>query len=510
MTPWDYISDTLSQEPSMEEFKKGLSMLTTSGVSYEDMFRQGAEAKQQAQDVAGQYPTPPERGTLGNTRLLGWLANRIGHGIMNPTQTAAKAVETMTPGSEEEAFDTAMNVAPMGVIKPNFRSAQQLQQLRRTMAEEMRSRGPVGQAKMNITEHAPAIEVYPPFGPESHLGYEKYDRTFPYQVGEKEIPDPFDLILRGTPYHGLSYQARDTVADYHKLILSKSQEELQALWNKAPGQYALNLANETGFPNSLHNSQSISNKWGEPAGVSTSFLPTKSGTQFSPDEYIHRLLPLYGGPPTERTVNLMLPEGRETLRNAYSGALGKFFEENPETTERITRHFRESVDNPLYPNPLKRYIGEANESRFLTGKFNQGLSNKLQGMGKRAILYNPQRYDEYEMLMLDPKYALPIDYRMFQEYANPAFSRANRAYESIRSLDEAAATPGVRRGLEQIKEIMSQNHSRLGDIYSERPWQGYINEPTKESILQRIGPDYREQVGNMLNDLRHRNIDILY
>lgn len=273
-----------------------------------------------------------------------------------------------------------------------------------------------------------------------------------------------------------------------------------------PELVMLDTASKYGFPNSLHNSQSMSNKWGEPAGVSTSFLPTKSGSlPFSPDEMVHRLLPLYGGPPTERTVNLMLPEGRELLRYAYSGALGKFLEENPDALNILTKQLRKGVDFQI--NPFKEFIGEANKSSDFTGKFNQGLSNELQGMGKRAILYNPQRYDEYEMLMLDPKYALPIDYRQFQEYANPPSVRASRGVGAVR-VETKSATPGVRRGLSEIEELMSQNHSRLGDIYSERPWQGYFNEPTKKSILQRIGPDYREQVGNMLNDLRQRSLDI--
>jgi hypothetical protein len=34
MTPWDYISETLSQEPSMEEFKKGLGYLKDKGMDF--------------------------------------------------------------------------------------------------------------------------------------------------------------------------------------------------------------------------------------------------------------------------------------------------------------------------------------------------------------------------------------------------------------------------------------------------------------------------------------------
>lgn len=71
--------------------------------------------KKGAQDVANQYQAPPELGSEGNTRLFGWLLNRLFHGITNPEQTGAQAVATMMPGSEAEAFDTAMNISPMGM-----------------------------------------------------------------------------------------------------------------------------------------------------------------------------------------------------------------------------------------------------------------------------------------------------------------------------------------------------------------------------------------------------------
>ena len=66
------------------------------------------------------------------------------------------------------------------------------------------------------------------------------------------------------------------------------------------------------------------------------------------------------------------------------------------------------------------------------------------------------------------------------------------------NLDTTSATPGVRRGLSQIQDLMTQNHSRLHDIYSERPWQGYLTPEVKSGLLERVGPEYREQVGNML------------
>ena len=465
----------------------------------------------------------------GVDKVMEWPFGSVaGPGV---AETATKMVFPET--AKEALVGGIANLTP-GMIASNFRTPEQIQALRKVIAEEMRSRGPVGSSTKDIIENAPATKVYPPIG---GTGMEFYDTVYagfspqkmaeerqlwshrdsiPYKVGEKEIPDPFDLILRGTPYHGMTEKARPGILgkagpnfDFRD-IDTWPEEMLRGMKtiDVPGGEVPLATANFTGFNQSLHNSQSMSNKWGEPAGVSTSFLPTKSGTMFSPDEYIHRLLPLYGGPPTERVVNLMQQGGRETLRDAYTRAFGKLLtESDPAALNRLARYSRESIESPLNLNPLERSIRDFQQSSDLTGKFNLGLSNELQSMGKRGILYNPQRYDEYEMLMLDPKYALPLDYRMFQEYAHPAKRAWEKSPKAVPG-DAESATPGVQRGLEQIQDIMSQNHSRLGDIYSERPWQGYLTPEVKENLLQRVGPDYREQVGNMLNDIRQRNLDI--
>jgi hypothetical protein len=407
---------------------------------------------------------------------------------------AAQGVQAML----DTGVDYGIPVGPMmGVIKSNFRIPEQIQTLRKVIAEEMRSRGPVGQVFDQGNAVYPTNIYNNLINPDKFWG--KVIEENPGIASPLTTKaDPFDLILRGTPYHGMTEKARGAIW---------ARENYPATYNSA-----LDIANETGFLRSLHNSQSMSNKWGEPAGVSTSFLPTKSGTIFSPDEYIHRLLPLYGGPPTERVVNLMLPEGRELIRDAYTGAFGKFLQETPGAYDILAKHLRQGIDYPLN-QPFGNFLREVSQNSDLTGKFNLGLSNELQSMGKRGILYSPKRYDEYELAMLHPKYAAPLDYRQYQEYANPVRVRADRSdYSSPRnSLNEREITPRARRGLSQLTDIMEQDTGyRLGDIYSERPWQGYLNQPTRERLLERVGLDYREQVGNMLNDTRLRNLDIPY
>lgn len=415
----------------------------------------------------------------------------------------------MMPESPEAGYDSGMlNMTP-GMIAANFRSPQQIQQLRKVMAEEMRSRGPavqatVGQRTPYTPENIEAMfsdkELPAHLGRRSEAGFDPEFSDLGYKT-----TDPFDQILRGTPYHGLSDNARRNVVE----LVRKEDPILAREFGGmlSPDELALRGANEVGFPISLHNAQSISNKLGEPAGVSLSFLPTKSkdfakdrfGNQ---DEYIHRVLPLYGGPPTQRVANLMAPEGRMALNDAYDVAANQLI--SPVDFHQIARQFKFSPPSMMSPEYVEKTIQRGLEEGLSTGhsgvgSFNKALSEQLQSQGYRGLLYNPQRWNEYEMLMLDPKYALPLDYRMFQEYANPAWKRSKGVYKNGGDLDLASATPGVQKGLSQIQDVMSQNKSRLGDIYQERPWTQRLSDENKQKLLEMIEPPYREQIGNQLS-----------
>lgn len=354
--------------------------------------------------------------------------------------------------SYKEAFEQgAMNIQP-GYLASNFRSPGQIQALRKMIAEEMRSRG-------------------------SGAG-------------------PIDQILRGSWYHGMSDVSRR--ATQNPLDL----ETLMQFGSKEPtvlNQRALAVANEMGFPLSLHDAQSISNKLGEPAGVSISMLPTKA-KQFSADDYIHRVLPQYGGPPTERTVNLMTPEGRTALNDAYDVVLNSQMREHSVIPE-LANSLGEGAK---YGQELKSFGGNSvldffnNVNYHRIGPFNQQLSNQLQSSGYRGILYNPRRWDEYEMLMLDPKYVLPLDYRRVGDYKTPINAWSTKPNLGQQNPEITNMTPGMAKGIDQIQDDMSKNASRLGDIYSERPWTERLNVENKNSLLQLIDEQYREIVGNQL------------
>lgn len=487
----DYINKMTSPFPT--EVVGG----TQSGIS-QNLIPNLSKAKQQYKEVAEQYPNPPEIGTEGNRRLFGWLANRIGHGIQYPTQTVAKGLETLTPGSEQELLDSVMGVAP-GMIASNFRTPQVIQQLRRVMAEEMRARGPIGSVSGVKTAPFLPQEISEMQGGRTQnlMGFDPNKLV--------QTTDPIDQILRGSWYHGSSPAERDAVRRVGFQGSAKDPEF---------AEHFLRRLNEVGFQGSTHSGgPAISNVLGEPYGTSLTMLPTE-GVQFTQgvDKYIHRVQPQYGGPPTQRTVNLMTPEGRGTLNDAYDIVFNKQLQSPvrgwPQQNwmdiiaERFLDKKTVSYDtknlNELFSHVMPGGLSQQGE----LGSFNQTLSNQLQSQGKRGILYNPQRWDEYEMLMLDPKYALPLDYRKAGEYANPNWSRVSKSGSPYQAgspvLDIATATPGVQKGLSQIQDIMFQNKSRLGDIYSERPWTQRLNEENKQRLLELIGSRYREQVGNQL------------
>lgn len=402
--------------------------------------------------------------------------------------------EMLYPKDIKDAFVGGLAGLEPGMIAANYRPTLAIQELRKLMAEEMKSRGPVGQ----IWEHPKLVD--------ESLAPEIKNSIYTTKT------DPIDQILRGSWYRGMGPEERNAIG-------SEGSSISPQVWNRIvsePGELgsldinnriSLPFANEMGFPLSLHNAASKSNKLGEPAGVSISMLPTKA-QQFSADEFIHRVLPRYGGSPVERTVNLMTPEGRKALNDAYDVVVNRKLPEyfHPEYVQygQYGQGFSpiKTLNKWARTNPENFGAGLETVFRREIGSFNQALSQQLQSMGKRGILYNPQRWNEYEMLMLDPKYLLPLDYRKAGEYMIPGMS--NRAGfqsgmdPSTGRILEMTATPGIQKGLDQIRDFMSQNKSRLGDIYSERSWTQRLSEDNKRRLLELIDPQYRETVGNQL------------
>jgi hypothetical protein len=62
----------------------------------------------------------------------------------------------------------------------------------------------------------------------------------------------------------------------------------------------------------------------------------------------------------------------------------------------------------------------------LRKRFNTHLTQYLQSKGKRGVLYLPQRYNEYEMRMFDPRDVVMLDFRNLEDAGVKRF--ADRMY----------------------------------------------------------------------------------
>ena len=442
-------------------------------------------------------------------------------------------LSSMMPESLQEAYiGGLLNMTP-GYLAANYRSPEAIQALRKMMAEEMRSRGPVAYNKQvsSVPRALSNDELDVMYG-----SWQDYIKRFGEDTANVQYsklkPDPIEQILRGSWYHGMSDEARSKMNPsgfaYQDIFpIEKNMPTGNLTWEPGLGfipksEYMLPKAemyldqlsdklrretgslvrvNKYGFPISHHDAASISNKLGEPSGISLSMLPTKA-QQFSADEFLHRVLPMYGGSPRERVVNLMTPEGRAALNDAYDIVANKsLFTKNKVLGSEFSPadtviDFTNRSSKWLKPD-IERFFSQVYDSSYPDiGGFNQALSSQLQSSGYRGLLYNPQRWNEYEMLMLDPKYVLPLDYRKVGEYVKHPVTLPISGMEKV--IPESTATPGTRKGLSQIQDLMQQNASRLGDIYAERPWTQRLSQENKQQLLELIDPNYREIVGKQL------------
>jgi hypothetical protein len=134
------------------------------------------------------------------------------------------------------------------------------------------------------------------------------------------------------------------------------------------------------------------------------------------------------------------------------------------------------------------------------GNFNTLYSRALQAQGKRGILYSPQRYGEYEMLMLDPSFVRPLDYRKVNEYRSRNIDQTmspENPWTPQRSA-YGKMTPGPQKGYAAAQPEFATGATRLSDVFNQMPWVDRINEENKRRIAELIDAQYREQVINQL------------
>lgn len=97
----------------------------------------------------------------------------------------------------------------------------------------------------------------------------------------------------------------------------------------------------------------------------------------------------------------------------------------------------------------------------VTSKFNKNISNILrQKHETEALLYNPNRFDEYEMRVLDPKKAIPLEIR---NTLPPRYSEPKRLSNEQVSID----LRNLPRSMDEYYRKISAQQLKLGEGKSE-------------------------------------------
>jgi hypothetical protein len=364
-------------------------------------------------------------------------------------------------------------------IAANYRTPELIQSLRKAMAQEQKARGAMGQVWANPS-----------------LVEEKLPEYVKNQI-YSTVPDPADLILRGSWFHGMSDESRN--------VLSPAMTQLYKT------DRALKLANEFGIPGSTHALPSYT-RFGEPYGISLTASPSIAA-KFAADENIHRVMPLYGGPPTERTLQLWKPEHQKRFNEAYNEAFNEWLNTGAKRGAEgyTSKHYTLAnlIENNARVNLLNDIPNNYNPIEALATSsftpevagFNTQFSQNLQNQGIRGLLYNPRRFGEYEMLMLDPKYAMPLDYRPAGSYGeNVKYGGASAKMGFVTPTGQMSirATPGMAKGYQQADPEFAANHARLSDMFNLMPWTERISQDNWKRILEQVDSQYREAVINQL------------
>lgn len=132
------------------------------------------------------------------------------------------------------------------------------------------------------------------------------------------------------------------------------------------------------------------------------------------EKKIARVLPLLGGPPSEKVLPVWTsPEtkwAREIMQETYREALKK----QPRVWEG--------------GSPTTGYLRPSWRDRYFLDVFQheKDQAKALRDLGYEALLYSPGRYNEYELRVLDPTKALRLDMRKLSE---PGVKRLEQAQQ---------------------------------------------------------------------------------
>ena len=157
-----------------------------------------------------------------------------------------------------------------------------------------------------------------------------------------------------------------------------------------------------------------------------------------------RTFPTFGGAPSERVLPAWVaPEtqwAQDIIKDAYIESLPKsVIGELKFAIKRLKRGGNwEGYKGSSTTNVIKDEFdgfGLSRESQKET--FNKRISQNLLKKGYKALLYSPERYNEYEMRMLDPRDVLMLDMRTQESKGLERMYEGNK-FDATRMLDKDA------------------------------------------------------------------------
>lgn len=129
-----------------------------------------------------------------------------------------------------------------------------------------------------------------------------------------------------------------------------------------------------------------------------------------------RVFPQFGGIPEEKILPAWVaPEtewSQKIIKDAYIESLPKEIKTNLHSWLRRTDTIA-SFDPAVF---IKHSLGEMTDL-LMTENFNKRISQNLLKKGYKALMYSPERYNEYEMRMFDPADVLMLDMRKQEDPA---------------------------------------------------------------------------------------------
>ena len=243
-------------------------------------------------------------------------------------------------------------------------------------------------------------------------------------------------------------------------------------------------------------------RFGEPAGVSLTALPYKA-TEFSSS----------GTSPIRVWPNVdpksVLPawsdEAAEPIMKAYLAALDTPYKQGS-TIRDLLRRFAEEQGG--HAGQGLRYAANQMASRESDAAqhFNRVLSEKLGGQGIQGLIYNPHRYNEYELRVLDPAKAVTMEMRTLPETPSglsPFNYDVNpyRKWKRAQPMHRFDARKLDRRIKPWLDQVLYDRQKSLSEIYKNIPHEQIIGsrphlpagKTPKEEV--RLWMDYFTELG---------------